>query len=118
MEKPVDKKEKPDKKKEKPDVKKGREMPENTTGGVHPAFLVQNPIATPLGPVGEFLQTPDALPMFPSVVLFGQRRTGKSFSLRELMYNCFRNFNFGIVLSDTACNGFWQEVTFISFAAF
>jgi hypothetical protein len=94
--------EKPDEKKEKPAIKKGRELAPHQGKGIHPAFLVQNPIATPLGPVGEFLRQPDALPMFPAVVLFGQRRTGKSYSLRELMYLCFRHFPFGIVLSDTA----------------
>lgn len=61
----------------------------------HPAFKIVEPIPTVMGPIGKFLPEPDYLPNYPSVGLFGKRRTGKSFFLRWLMYRCFRHLLFG-----------------------
>lgn len=72
-------------------------------------YELEEPIPTILGPIGKWQLTPDALPNFPAIGLFGKRRTGKSFSLRNICYNCFRDVPFGVVLSDTAQNGFWQQ---------
>jgi len=58
-------------------------------------YKIVNPIATSAGPIGQFIPTPDAMPNHPSIVLFGKRRTGKSFSLRSIMYHCFRDVPFG-----------------------
>jgi hypothetical protein len=52
--------------------------------------------------------TSENFPKHPSLCLFGKRRTGKTFSLRWIMYNCFRHIPFGICCSQTAMNGFWQ----------
>ena len=60
-------------------------------------YKIKNPIPTCVGPIGEFEATPDAFPNHPSVGLFGKRRTGKSYTLRCLLYNCFRDVPFGLL---------------------
>lgn len=42
-------------------------------------------------------------------VFFGKRRTGKTFSLRHILYTGRALFNNGLVLSNTFFNGFWQQ---------
>lgn len=42
-------------------------------------------------------------------VFFGKRRTGKTFSLRHILYTGRALFNNGLVLSNTFFNGFWQK---------
>jgi len=76
---------------------------------IPPAFAVVNPIPSIFGPVGEFVMKPESFPMHPSVVDFGKRRTGKSFTFRWILYNCFRDIPFGVVLTNTSFNGFWQK---------
>lgn len=76
-------------------------------------FAVINPIQTCVGPIGEFQLDPDNFPRHPSVVLFGQRRTGKTFTLRHIMAACFSDIPFGIVLTRTSMNGFWQRKCFL-----
>lgn len=72
-------------------------------------FEIVEPIDTVVGPIGKFIMEPQNFPMHPSVILFGKRRTGKTFTLRDIMYNCFRDIPFGICMSGTSYNGFWQE---------
>lgn len=67
-------------------------QPRQLSGDV---WAMQNPIQTCVGPIGEFILTPESFPKHPSVCLFGKRRTGKSFSLRWIMFNCFRHVPFG-----------------------
>ena len=66
----------------------------NALGG---AFTVVDPIPSCVGPIGRFQATRDNFPLHPAVVLFGKRRTGKSYTLRDIMYHCFRDIPFGIV---------------------
>ena len=73
--------------------------------GIYPII---NPVQTMLGPIGEFIVEPENFPVHCSMGLFGKRRTGKSFSLRWIMYNAFKDTPFGIVLTRTDLNGFWQ----------
>lgn len=68
---------------------------ENVGDGNFNPYDVINPISTCVGPVGEFILQKEALPKHPSLVLYGKRRTGKSYSLRWLMFNCFRDVPFG-----------------------
>lgn len=72
-------------------------------------FAVVDPIPTVVGPIGRFQLSEETFPTHPAVIAFGKRRTGKTFTFRWLMYNCFRQIPFGIVLSNTAQNGFWQQ---------
>lgn len=52
----------------------------------------------------------DNLPSHPTIVAFGQRRTGKSTSFDNLLFHCFcDHLKFGIVMTETKRNGFWQE---------
>lgn len=73
------------------------------------AFEMIEPIDTIVGPIGKFKMEPENFPMHPSVILFGKRRTGKTFTLREIMFKCFKDIPFGICMSGTSYNGFWQE---------
>ncbi len=77
--------------------------------GASPMYPLEEPLQTILGPIGKFIPTPEIMPNFPSIGLFGKRRTGKSFCLRDLCFKCFLDIPFGIVLTDTAQNGFWQQ---------
>lgn len=43
------------------------------------------------------------------VVLFGKRRTGKSFATRWLLHSGRMLFNYGLVLANTTFNQFWQK---------
>lgn len=62
---------------------------------IPPMFRPQNPIQTIVGPVGEFIASPEYFPEHPSMVVFGKRRTGKTFFLRWLMSKAFRDIPFG-----------------------
>lgn len=66
------------------------------------------PIQTCIGPIGKFVLQPGVFPRHASMGFFGKRRTGKSFSLRWIMYNCFRHIPFGVCFTNTSINGFWQ----------
>lgn len=72
-------------------------------------FAVVDPIDTCIGPIGRFQLVEESFPTHPSVVLFGKRRTGKSFSLRDMLFHCFRDVPFGVVLTRTRQSGFWQQ---------
>ena len=72
-------------------------------------FGIVNPINTCVGPIGEWQVCPESFPSDPSVILFGKRRTGKTFTLRWILYNCFRHYKFGVVFTRTGINNFWQQ---------
>lgn len=81
----------------------------NRTEALEGAYALIEPIDTCVGPVGKFNAIPDSMPLSPSIVAFGKRRTGKSYTFRDIMYRCFRKIPFGIVLTRTKMNGFWQR---------
>lgn len=83
--------------------------PEQQTELLDGPFAIVDPIDTIVGPIGKFIMEPENFPMHPSVILFGKRRTGKTFTLRDIMYHCFRDIPFGICMTGTSYNGFWQE---------
>ena len=68
----------------------------------------KNVIHTHLGPVYEFEATEENIPMHPSILAAGKRRTGKSTSLDNLMEKTMQHIPFGIVMTETKMNGFWQ----------
>lgn len=89
-------------------------------------FKIINPIDTCIGPIGQFIMEPDSFPLHPSVLFYGKRRTGKSYSCRWILYKCFSDYPFGICctgkfslptlhltvltfLLGTYYNGFWQK---------
>jgi len=72
-------------------------------------YSLVDEIDTIVGPIGRFPMVTENFPLHPSLCLFGQRRTGKTYTLRYIMYHCFRHIPFGIVLSQTTENGFWQK---------
>ncbi len=80
----------------------------DTPGDISPFFAIINPIPTIVGDIGEFQLIPGIFPVHAAVALFGKRRTGKSYTLRWWMYNCFRHIPFGCVFTNTTINGFWQ----------
>lgn len=83
--------------------------PEQQTELLEGPFEIIEPIDTLVGPIGKFIMEPENFPLHPSVILYGKRRTGKTFTLRDIMYHCFRDIPFGICMSGTSYNGFWQE---------
>lgn len=87
------------------------EIPENVAAAnaLGDAFEIVDPIETCVGPIGRFQLKPENFPLHPSVCLFGKRRTGKTFTLRDILAKCFQHIPFGIVCSQTAGNGFWQQ---------
>lgn len=72
------------------------------------AFEIVDPIPTVIGDIGRFVPDIQHLPLHPSVIAFGKRRTGKTFTTRDLLFKCFRHIPFGVVFSGTAFSGFWQ----------
>jgi hypothetical protein len=84
------------KKDQKPNVKGQSSIP--------PMFRPQNPIQTCIGPVGEFIASPEYFPNHPSMAVFGKRRTGKTFFLRWLMYHAFRDIPFGMIFFKFFCH--------------
>jgi hypothetical protein len=88
-----------------PEIKQERHEEVALTG----VFRIEHPINTCLGPIGQFIMEPDALPKHPSILFYGKRRTGKSYSARWILYKCFSDYPFGICCSGTSYNGFWQQ---------
>ena len=67
-----------------------------------------DPIDTCAGPIGRFPAVPEALPLHPAIVGFGKRRTGKTYTTRDIFFHCLRHLPFGIVITRTKVNGFWS----------
>lgn len=44
------------------------------------------------------------------MAFFGKRRTGKSTTITNIAYHCFQNIPFGLVMSDTAYAGYWEQI--------
>lgn len=53
---------------------------------------------------------PESLPSNPTIVAYGKRRTGKSTSILNIMCNCLDDIPFGLVMSNTAFGGAWDEI--------
>lgn len=70
-----------------------------------------NPIPEPLNRL-EQLDMARMLMMHdsPTLTIFGARGTGKTFLARNLMYLMRKKYPFGMVMSATAYNGFWQKL--------
>lgn len=77
----------------------------NKLGGV---YALVDPIDTCVGPIGRFPAVPEGMPLHPAIVAYGKRRTGKTFTTRDIFFHCFRDIPFGIVITRTKMNGFWQ----------
>ena len=73
------------------------------------AFRIEHPIDTIVGPIGQFIMEPDSFPKHPSILFYGKRRTGKSYSCRWILFKCFSDYPFGICCTGTYYNGFWQQ---------
>jgi hypothetical protein len=89
------------------------EVPEISLGGeaVPPAVetALVNPIQTCMGPIGEYVAEVENCPPYPTIASFGARRSGKSTSFANYMKECFGHYAFGLVLTRTKSNGFWQQ---------
>lgn len=66
------------------------------------------PLQTSFGPIELFEATEDNIPLHPTIMACGKRRTGKTTSLDNLMEKTMRHIPFGIVMTATKMNGFWQ----------
>lgn len=66
-------------------------------------------LPTVCGPIGIFEAIPENIPLHPSILAAGKRRTGKSTSLDNLMIRTMQHIPFGIVMTETSVNGFWQR---------
>lgn len=70
----------------------------------------KNTINTIVGPIHEWLPIPENLPKHPTMAFFGKRRTGKSTTITNLAYETCRDIPFGMVMSDTAYAGYWDQI--------
>lgn len=66
-------------------------------------------IKTVLGPIYEYIAEPENVPSHPSIVSFGKRRSGKSTSMDNWFFHCIRDVPFGLCITRTKGNGFWQK---------
>lgn len=69
-----------------------------------------NTVSTPYGEVHEWLPVPENLPNHPTMAFFGKRRTGKSTTITNLLFHCCQHIPFGLVMSDTAFAGYWEQI--------
>ncbi len=67
-------------------------------------------INTVAGPIREWLPIPENLPKHPTMAYFGKRRTGKSTSITNVAQKCCQGIPFGLVMSDTAYAGYWEQI--------
>lgn len=56
-----------------------------------------------------FNAIPENIPYHPAILAAGKRRTGKSTSLDNLMCATMQGIPFGMVMTETSVNGFWQR---------
>ena len=54
---------------------------------------------TVAGPIYEWLPVPENLPKHPTLAHFGKRRTGKSTTITNILYQCCQHIPFGLVVS-------------------
>lgn len=88
-------------------------MPDQPVGGQEADAVSENvgpgpPLQTGVGPIYEYLADPENVPSHPSVVSFGKRRSGKSTSLDNWFFHCIQHVPFGVCITRTKANGFWQ----------
>lgn len=86
--------------------KPGGEPPQLNSG--REAAAGGEPIQTCVGPIYKYQAVLDNVPSHPSIVSFGKRRSGKSTSTDNWMFHCIQHMLFGIVITRTKLNGFWQ----------
>lgn len=67
-------------------------------------------VATVAGPIHGWKPCPENLPAHPTMAFFGKRRTGKSTSITNVAFHCCQDIPFGIVMSDTAYAGYWEQI--------
>ncbi len=67
-------------------------------------------LQTCVGPIHEWACIPENLPNHPTLAFFGKRRTGKSTSITNIAFHCCQDIPFGIVMSDTAYAGYWEQI--------
>lgn len=67
-------------------------------------------INTIVGPIQEWACIPENLPKHPTMAFFGKRRTGKSTTITNILYHCCQDIPFGMVMSDTAYAGYWDQI--------
>ena len=63
-----------------------------------------------VGPIHEWACVPENLPNHPTLAFFGKRRTGKSTTITNIACHCCQDIPFGIVMSDTAYAGYWEQI--------
>lgn len=66
-------------------------------------------VKTPIGPLFEYQPILENVPQHPSIVSYGKRRSGKSTSMDNWLFHCLQHLPFGIVMTRTKMNGFWQQ---------
>lgn len=66
------------------------------------------PLQTEFAPIEMFQAIEENIPKHPAILAAGKRRTGKSTTFDNLLEKCMRHIPFGIVMSETLMNGFWQ----------
>ena len=69
-----------------------------------------NTLNTIAGPINEWLPVPENMPAHPTMAFFGKRRTGKSTTITNLLFHCFGDIPFGMVMSGTAFAGYWEQI--------
>lgn len=60
--------------------------------------------------LSQWLPWPENIPLHPSIGAFGKRRTGKTTTIKNLASWAFQNIPFGVILSNTAFAGGWEDV--------
>jgi hypothetical protein len=66
-------------------------------------------LQTCVGPLTEYQVIPENIPKHAAVLAAGKRRTGKSTSFDNMMEKVMAHIPFGIVMTETKLNGFWQR---------
>lgn len=69
----------------------------------------ENPLKTCLGDTYDFKPGPQCMPRFPTILFFGERRSGKSFAARDLLTKSWKEIPFGVVLTYTKVNKYWDD---------
>ncbi len=72
-------------------------------------LILGGTIPTCCGPIYEWKPVPENLPNYPTIAFFGKRRTGKSTSGLNIMFHAMQDIPFGIVMSNTAYAGYFDD---------
>lgn len=81
-------------------------------GQIRNSSITVGPTTIPsiCGPISEWLPIPENLPNHPTMAFFGKRRTGKSTTITNIAAACCQHIPFGLVMSDTAYAGYWEQI--------